>query len=391
MTSPSLLCGFCGVAKPELGCLDCKARLCKPCSDGLHCKRAFDAHSVVPYVCENVMRLKNDAAGMLRIGVDGGSPVNFFDVVIEGATRSKAEYVDSVRKWEFPGSAGHPDPDKVQEGLEEKIRLCEELASFLKERYRQPLSDITESNASTKSIPVGKTCRYELLNPLLKILDTKDTEPTDIEIGESIRVLKILKEVVGGKDVVNDVVVRPPRWGCRVGFIRFLDTYILSDVQERRVVERLLPKEFLKATLVYSKARKDKRVAETFHDSVGDRQHTLVLIRTTLGDAFGGYTGPTSWSSGGKPSYYCESPTAFLFTCPTDEPILVPIKPTKTKFAIVGARHYGPTFGGGHDLYVDKKLKSGVCRGMHSYRGSLLPEGRVTFDVMDLEVFCLER
>jgi len=93
-----------------------------------------------------------------------------------------------------------------------------------------------------------------------------------------------------------------------------------------------------------------------FHDLCDGQGPTVVVVETTAGVIFGGYNG-VSWMSNGGGH---ESKTAFLYQ----------IRPSMIKFSgksstsnVVFYHVYGPTFGGGHDLYI----ASGATSNNHSY------------------------
>jgi hypothetical protein len=105
-----------------------------------------------------------------------------------------------------------------------------------------------------------------------------------------------------------------------------------------------------------------------FHAAVDGKGATFILMNASEDDSVwktvGGYA-PQSWDSttGWNMNYDPSTWTAFLFNL-TDG-----IKKTQTNnFQTYAAGYYGPTFGGGHDLYVDTWLNSGYSYG-YSYGG----------------------
>jgi hypothetical protein len=92
-----------------------------------------------------------------------------------------------------------------------------------------------------------------------------------------------------------------------------------------------------------------------------------VIIKTANNNIFGGYV-EVSWSGGG--SYKSDS-NAFLFSLvnPSNNPLKMPI--SVTQYAIYAHPSYGPTFGGGHDLYTPDQPNSnniGLGGLGHSYK-----------------------
>merc|ERR1719495_1137891 len=92
---------------------------------------------------------------------------------------------------------------------------------------------------------------------------------------------------------------------------------------------------------------KDGFSPSNFHDRCNSKGANVVIIETTSGTVFGGYT-DQSWGSRG--SYVSSSPT-FLFR----------LRPSMNRYDLQDNRQqnalydhlsYGPTFGSGHDIYV---------------------------------------
>ncbi len=88
--------------------------------------------------------------------------------------------------------------------------------------------------------------------------------------------------------------------------------------------------------------------ALTFHRLCDGQANTVTVIKNTNGFIFGGYTS-IPWSSSGG---YKTDSTAFLFslTNPSNTPLKLKVKPGQN--AVSHYSLFGPTFGGGHDLYV---------------------------------------
>ncbi|XP_052788174.1 interferon-induced protein 44-like isoform X2 [Mya arenaria] len=105
------------------------------------------------------------------------------------------------------------------------------------------------------------------------------------------------------------------------------------------------PKTF---TLLYSITR-DGCDATTFHQKCDAQGPTVTVLYNPQGSVYGGYAGE-SWKQSGN---YTDDKDAFLYQLKfsgTDR---------KTKFPVVSSGHglcckvaYGPTFGGGHNLYT---------------------------------------
>ncbi|CAF5107546.1 unnamed protein product [Rotaria sp. Silwood1] len=147
--------------------------------------------------------------------------------------------------------------------------------------------------------------------------------------------------------------------------------------------------------LIY-KASRDGFDAATFHLCCDNQGPTMTIIQSNNNYLFGGYTS-IPWTSDGS---YKNDTTAFLFT------LINPhnISPTKyvincvhTEYAVRHHSKYGPTFGGGHDIY----LADGSNRNNSSYTGfptsyfdttgmgDITFTGAYNFTISDIEIFKL--
>jgi hypothetical protein len=129
-------------------------------------------------------------------------------------------------------------------------------------------------------------------------------------------------------------------------YINFkMDSLILTQNEELSLKEMLNLKEL---KLVY-RASRDGFAAYSFHSKCDGISNTVTIIKTTSNSVFGGFTSAT-WTSYG---YWTYDPNAFIFSLrrsgiSNKERLNV----TNPYYAIYGHYSYGPTFGGGHDIYV---------------------------------------
>ena len=98
-------------------------------------------------------------------------------------------------------------------------------------------------------------------------------------------------------------------------------------------------------------ASKDGFSSSVFHSKCNGVLGTLTVIKTSSNttNIFGGYT-QADWS--GYYSYQYDS-NAFLFSLVNSYNIPVKMLVTNPQNAIYTSQYYGPTFGGGHDLYIN--------------------------------------
>jgi len=125
---------------------------------------------------------------------------------------------------------------------------------------------------------------------------------------------------------------------------------------------------------------RDGGKATDFHSACDNKGPTVVIVETTAGVVFGGYTS-VSW---GVDGLYHKCTTCFLFQ----------LRPNVRKYAVrkgalhVGVFHYsksGPVFGHGHDLDIsDNSLSntnSYVSGSAYASSGYSLNEGKRNFQV----------
>jgi len=186
-------------------------------------------------------------------------------------------------------------------------------------------------------------------------------------------------------------------WAC-VSMLKTMDQY--RDNHSRLVVAQGLvhwkEKEYLNQLLkpvskkmgkipIYV-ASKDGDDSSDFHEKCDGKGPTVVIVETTTGNVFGGYSS-VSWKYSHS---YKRAPTSFLFQ----------LRPRFSHFAMRNLddlhatyhrSDYGPVFGGGHDLFIG----SGALSNSNSYvnghtykaNGNSLNDGTRNFQVKDYVVF----
>jgi len=133
--------------------------------------------------------------------------------------------------------------------------------------------------------------------------------------------------------------------------------YIALQFDEARFLNKELKGVSKKLGQTLFVASRDGDHASKFHSACDDKGPTVVIVKTTTGIVFGAYA-DGSWKGSG----YLKSTKTFLFR----------LRPTMLKYAIKSGRenyamyrnaNFGPTFGGGHDLYI----ASGALSSTKSY------------------------
>ena len=150
----------------------------------------------------------------------------------------------------------------------------------------------------------------------------------------------------------------------------------------------------MKWKLLY-KATRDGFRGQDFHRLCDGQPQTMSIIKSKNGYIFGGYA-HAAWNTSNT---YTNDPRAFLFTLVNPnsiQPTRYLVRGGGEEYAFYNSATYGPTFGGGHDIYVDgENPNQGSYTNFGSYYtdttglGSRTFTGNFSFVVADIEVYRL--
>jgi len=121
-----------------------------------------------------------------------------------------------------------------------------------------------------------------------------------------------------------------------------------------------------------------------FHSRCDGKGPSMVFVKTNSGNRFGGFN-PQSWDTSNNYKYNDNS--AFLFSL--DKQAKIPIT---NQYITYNNNGYGPTFGGGHDLYISSQMNSGYTY-LWSYRGNFQPyylTNQQGFNAVEVEVYIVK-
>ena len=168
-----------------------------------------------------------------------------------------------------------------------------------------------------------------------------------------------------------------------------IDSHILKIYEINLIekgVQKNLKKKINKSTLLF-RASRDGYKASNFHSKCDGKSNTVTLVETMTGRRFGGFT-DAQWD---QSSSYKTGSNGFIFSLDNNE-----IYYNKNnQYNIYGTSGQGPSFGGGHDFYINDSCNSnnsGENSG-HSYETNgkkYALAGSNNFLVRDYEVFQLE-
>ena len=125
------------------------------------------------------------------------------------------------------------------------------------------------------------------------------------------------------------------------------DSTIL-DKQNRSAITELCGFPSARQWKLQYRATRDGFTAQNFHDKCDTVANTLTIIKSTNGNIFGGFI-EKAWDSLGK---WYQDPKAFIFSLVNKENKPLKALCTNGASAIYSNLTYGPTFGGGHDIYI---------------------------------------
>jgi hypothetical protein len=141
-------------------------------------------------------------------------------------------------------------------------------------------------------------------------------------------------------------------------------------------------------SLVYQASR-DGFKASDFHSKVNGVQGTFIIIQTSSSFVFGGYT-EADWSG----NNYKTDFNSFIYSLKNS--FNKPLKMYQTtNNAIYASSSYGPTFGGGHDIYISDQsnINANSYSSINSYEipsigsSTSLLAGSYNFKTFEIEVY----
>ena len=155
-----------------------------------------------------------------------------------------------------------------------------------------------------------------------------------------------------------------------------------NDGYLKNIMNWISPNKKINFYLIYNLSYGN--TSKSFHDYCDNKGPTLTVIYATSGYYFGGYT-TENWDCSGA---YKKDGNAFIFSLNNNA-----YAKASNDNAIYCASNYGPTFGGGHDLYIADKCSensnnTNTTNYTYKIGGSYyLNGGSCNFQVSRLEVY----
>ena len=418
-----------------------KALLCKHCEGRLDKPKILPCGVTICSFCEISIQVNNqmfdcficnDKHDMPKKGLPNNRLASEI-LAIELTTVSRGEAYDSLikflddiqKKLSFIKLGIKNSTDLVKEHCidlrsdvqlktEEAIQQINDINSKLIEEideYEQELIEFNKTNSKSldsfnaivKELESFLTLKTEFLNQCE--IDDKLVKKSNEEANNLIKRAEIeienLKSIIFDGNIlkferntekINDAILG------KLNKNKMIDSLIISNHSEQKQLLSLC--EFSsnqKWNLIY-RASQDGFEAFSFHTKCDNKLNTLIIIKSTNGNVFGGYTEQTwnqSWS--GNVTFKAD-PNSFIFSL-----INKKNKPIKMKWSknngIFCSISYGPTFGGYDIIIADKSninTKSHSNLG-HSYihpdyrfetnEAKSFLAGSHTFQVSEMEVY----
>ena len=217
-------------------------------------------------------------------------------------------------------------------------------------------------------------------NDIKEILKIREPEKKNNEEIEKLKQeIKLLKEQINSStESIN-----------KVNKIYFEESTILEDNFEKNMLIKFIEdndnsKKGIIRTKLLFKATKDGDKSADFHNKCDFMGATLTIIKSENGRRFGGYTS-ISWEK--SKGHYSTDGINFLFSLDTSKFY----KNTTGNYHTYHHESYGPTFGGGHDLYIAdgcmNNTSSYSSKNDYGMTSKYELNGVQSFKVLDYEVF----
>jgi len=135
---------------------------------------------------------------------------------------------------------------------------------------------------------------------------------------------------------------------------------------------------------------KDGHNASAFHKACDNKGPTVTVIRSKAGKIFGGFI-DLPWKSSGN---YLSTNKSWIYSVTEKKKYEMNDPNTYTQYGGYDNSSYGPTFGGGHDIYLanDWTSNSNYCnRHSYNFTDNTTLTGGYNFQVEDVEVYSLDK
>ena len=238
-------------------------------------------------------------------------------------------------------------------------------------KFLWKIDDIKNLEVENKQIKFIVEIKKEKSNEKFqKIYEGNETnysvENLDKNMNYEIRICSIYKDIISNWTEVKKIKTNN------------FDSLILRESnREKEFLKKILEWTGFKNIDLIFRGSRDGMTCNDFHKKCDNQGPTITLIKNDKGYIFGGYTS-VSWTGDGN---YHSDPKSFLFTLTN----INGTEPTKCQISSTGNsvyhdNNYGPTFGGGHDIYINPDFinKNSYANFPSSYK-DIIGKGNSTF------------
>jgi len=165
---------------------------------------------------------------------------------------------------------------------------------------------------------------------------------------------------------------------------------VLAKAADWVLIKKWLDKDWQNKKLkcVY-KGTKDGMNATKFHEFCNNKGATITIIKSKHGKIFGGFM-PDAWAS---KNAYINTTKSWLFSLTAKAKYVMNDPTTYAQYGGYDYSTYGPTFGGGHDIYLATDFGNNTTNycNRHSYNfpDNTTLTGGYNFQVEEIEVFSI--
>lgn len=382
-----LRCKNCNKKLDEPKQLPCGATICTKCENKINYE---DTNEYICLICEET-----------HLALDKNLPINeiiFNLLLVEPDEVSRGKNVDMLKttldvvlnkinsiKFVIDNSADRMDT--YCSDLENEVQLAKEQHILAVEEYSKKLLDTISLNKQEykKKCELSETVLTDNLNEFLSELETFYDDWTSYlsnsivddefinEVNETGK--KLIEKADEEQSNLEKIIFKTNFLKFKKGEMKRLDLvigkleYEPNDLNTPKIVScremidlfELCEFSFSNKWKLIYRGSDDGFSANDFHFKCDYKKNTLIIIKSTSGNVFGGYTSQ-DWSGSG----YKSDLSAFVFSYKNGFNKPIKLKCAEPTLAISCHQHTGPTFGAGHDLFI-----SNNCNTNHSSYANL--------------------
>jgi len=229
-----------------------------------------------------------------------------------------------------------------------KIQNATQLMAFVK-NIKEDLNEnkIMEGQHDGLSLTPEESRRALIITSSKKINEFKNRKPTLVDSESDMEKATAILEEAIEKSLGNLFDLKNEIEDLATG-----DTFPKSQILKQpnwKDLKKWLPKDLSnkKIKLLYN-SQKDGANGYTFHQKCDNQGPTYTVIKTKAGKSFGVFL-KNSWHSN---EGYVYDQDAYMFSVDKKQKYELVDKNTHAQYAGYGSASYGPTFGGGNDVYI---------------------------------------